>query len=110
MVLKGSTSGAEATITDVRLISDIGADLAGSYFIPNPNVDYPRFETGTKVFTLVNDEDNDQDNVLLLLKKHILHLKLLETVQENIVAVRNARVRAETRIPRKKCLELLEPK
>ena len=53
MVLRGSTSGAEATVTNVRLVSDLAANLTGSFFIPNPNIlTHPRFETGTKVFTL----------------------------------------------------------
>ena len=60
MILRGSTSGAEATVTSVRLVSDLAANLTGSFFIPNPNsVNHPRFETGTKVFTLTNDVDND---------------------------------------------------
>ena len=37
MVLTGGSSGAQATITDVRLISDLGGNLLGSFFIPNPN-------------------------------------------------------------------------
>ena len=43
-----------------RLISDLAADIQGSLYLPNPNsLNHPRFETGTKVFTLVNDENND---------------------------------------------------
>jgi hypothetical protein len=62
MTLRGSTSGARANITNVRLVSDIAAHIAGSFFIPNPNnLNHPRFETGTKTFVLINDEDNDQD-------------------------------------------------
>ena len=49
MTLVGKTSGAQATITDVKLISDIGAALQGSFFIPDPNVNTnPRFETWNK--------------------------------------------------------------
>ena len=49
MILKGVTSGAEATITDVRLISDLGADLLGSYYIPDPNnVNHPRWSQATE--------------------------------------------------------------
>ena len=65
MTLRGSSSGARANITNVRLISDIAAHIAGSFFIPNPNnLNHPRFETGTKTFVLINDEDNDQDCLL----------------------------------------------
>ena len=38
MILKGGTSGAEAEISDVRLISDYAASMQGSFFIPNPNI------------------------------------------------------------------------
>ena len=52
MKLYGQRSGAWATITDVKLVSDISANLSGSFFIPDPNVQSnPRFEAGTKVFT-----------------------------------------------------------
>ena len=62
MTLVGKTSGAQATITDVKLISDIGAALQGSFFIPDPNVNTnPRFETGTKVLTFINSSTNNQE-------------------------------------------------
>ena len=92
MVLTGSTSGAQATITNVRLISDLSATLIGSYFIPNPNnLNHPRFETGGRVLTLINDEDNDQD-IATTITEETFTEGTLETVQENIVSVRNARV------------------
>ena len=60
--LRGQSSGALATIDDVKLLSDIGAFCGGSFYIPNPNnISFPRFETGTKTFTLTNDPDNNQD-------------------------------------------------
>ena len=46
MILVGQTSGAQATIANLRLISDIGATLIGSFFIPNSNIGTnPRFAT-----------------------------------------------------------------
>ena len=36
MKLKGETSGAEATITDVRLISDTIGQLTCCFEVPNP--------------------------------------------------------------------------
>ena len=93
MVLRGSTSGAEATVTSVRLVSDLAANLTGSFFIPNPNsVNHPRFETGTKVFTLTNDIDNDPNVASTLAEEAFTASGTLETVQENIISVRNARV------------------
>jgi hypothetical protein len=61
MKLKGSTSGAEATVRNVRLISDESGDLLGSFFIPNPNsVSTPTFETGIKTFRLTSSDTNSK--------------------------------------------------
>jgi hypothetical protein len=93
MILRGETSGAEATITNVRLVSDLAANLTGSFFIPNPNsVNHPRFETGTKTFTLTNDEQNDANVATTIAEEAFTSSGTLETVQENIISVRNARV------------------
>jgi len=93
MILTGKTSGAQATISDVKLVSDLAADIQGSLYLPNPNnLNHPRFETGTKVFTLVNDENNDQDNASTIGEETFTASGTLETVQENIISVRNARV------------------
>ena len=93
MTLRGSTSGARANITNVRLISDIAAHIAGSFFIPNPNnINHPRFEVGTKTFVLINNEDNDQDICTTISEEAFSASGTLETVQENIISVRNARV------------------
>jgi hypothetical protein len=93
MLLVGRNSGAQATITNIRLISDITATVAGSLFIPNPNLDInPRFETGTKSFILINDETNDPTTSTTSAVESFTSSGTLETVQENIVSVRNGRV------------------
>ena len=93
MTLTGKTSGAQATITNVRLLSDLSATLIGSFYIPDPNnINHPKFETGTKVFTLVNDEDNDQNAATTIAEEVYTSSGTLETVQENIISVRNARI------------------
>ena len=93
MVLVGESSGATATITNLRLISDLAANIKGSYYVPNPNnINFPRFETGSKTFTLVNDENNDHDVASTIAEEAYTAAGTLETVQENIVSVRNARV------------------
>ena len=50
----GETSGAQATVTNLRLISDVGCRFIWKFIlIPNPNnVNHPRFETGTKTVYL----------------------------------------------------------
>jgi hypothetical protein len=93
MILKGSTSGAQATITNVRLISDISATLIGSFNIPNPNIGiHPKFETGSKVFTIINNDSNDQNVATTIAEEGFTSSGTLETVQENIISVRNARI------------------
>lgn len=93
MILVGKTSGAQATITNVRLISDISAALIGNFYIPNPNIGvHPRFETGSKTFTLLNNNLNNQDLATTIAEEGFVSSGTLETVQENIISVRNARV------------------
>jgi hypothetical protein len=93
MILKGSTSGAQALITNVRLISDASATLIGSFNIPNPNIDiHPKFETGSKVFTIINNDSNDQNVATTIAEEGFISSGTLETVQENIISVRNSRI------------------
>jgi len=93
MILEGESSGALATINDVKLLSDVSAFCGGSFFIPNPNnINFPRFETGTKTFTLIDDADNNQDKCNTLTDETYTASGTLETVQENILSIRNARI------------------
>ena len=93
MTLIGKSSGARATITNVRLISDISSALIGSFFIPNPNDSvHPRFSTGTKILTFTNNSGNNQ-NVATTISQETFSAKgTLETVQETIISIRNARI------------------
>ena len=93
MVLTGKTSGAEAKVTDVKLVTDKSSALVGSFFIPDPdNKDNPSFETGTNTFTLTNDPDNDQDAATTVGEEAYPTSGILETVQENILSIRNAKI------------------
>jgi hypothetical protein len=93
MTLVGKTSGAQATITNVRLLSDLSSTLIGSFFIPSPNTNvHPRFESGSKIFTLVNNNLNDQNLASTIAEEGFSSSGTLETVQENIISVRNARI------------------
>ena len=93
MTLVGETSGAEATVTNLRLVTDISSALGGSFFIPDPsNRDNPTFETGTNTFTLTNDPDNDQNAATTIGEEAYPTSGSLETVQGQIISVRNARI------------------
>ncbi len=91
MELRGESSGATATITTRRLISDLGANLIGSFYIPNPNSgNHPKFETGTKTFTMIDNETLDKENSDTYGEDIYTASGTLETVQENIISTRNA--------------------
>ena len=93
MILKGGTSGAEAEITNLRLISDYAASVLGSLFIPNPNISSnPTFETGRRTFVLIDNDQNNLDNASTTAQEVFDSTGTLETVQENIISLRNARV------------------
>ncbi len=93
MVLVGQTSGAQATISSLRLMSDLGSTLIGSFYIPDPNIGgNPKFETGDKTFTLVDDSNNDQNVASTIGEQKYTAKGTLETVQEQIVSVRNAEI------------------
>ena len=93
MILVGQNSKAQATVTNVRLISDLSATLIGSFYIPNPNTNiHPKFQTGTKTFTLLNNNSNDQNAATTIAEEGFTASGTLETVQENIISVRNARI------------------
>ena len=67
--------------------------MIGSFFIPTlDSVNHPRFETGEKTLVLVNEDDNDQDAATTIAEEKFTASGTLETVQENIISVRNARV------------------
>jgi len=90
MILKGNTSGAEAVITDVRFISDFSASVFGSFFLPNPNIAVnPRFETGKKEFRLTDSITNNTNEATTVGNDIYEATGTLETVQENILSVRN---------------------
>lgn len=59
MQLIGQTSGAIATISDLRLISDSSGTFIGSFSIPDPILpSTPSFQTGTKTFLLTTSSTN----------------------------------------------------
>lgn len=63
MRLVGKTSGAIATVKEVRLISDNSGRLIGSLFIPNPNEpSNPRWINGENTFTLIDTPNLDNLN------------------------------------------------
>ena len=59
--IRGKTSGAEATLRDLRLVSDDVGDLYGSLFIPDPTPRAnPRWETGSKTVRFTTSPTNSK--------------------------------------------------
>jgi hypothetical protein len=55
MKLIGKTSGAVATISNIRLVSDNSGRLIGSLYIPDPNiVGNPKWSNGENTFTIID--------------------------------------------------------
>ena len=92
MVLTGQSSGAQATITNVRLLTDVHGALLGSYFITNPNnVNFPRFETGTKTLKFTSNENNELGAQTTAANNYVAS-GTWENIEETIVSTRNATV------------------
>ena len=99
MCIRDRSSGAEAKITNIRLVTDSVGTVIGSFFIPNPNVaSNPTFETGTKTFRLTNSDSNSQiDGVATTSGETNYYAQgILQTLQETIVSVRSASISSET--------------
>ena len=93
MILKGGTSGAEAKITNLRFVTDFSSTIQGSFYIPDPNMNVnPTFQTGERTFLLCDSPDNDPEETSTE-GSDIYHASgSVNTVQENIVSVRNAKI------------------
>ena len=92
MVLVGKNSGAQATISNVRLVTDAYTSLIGSFYVPNPNISInPRFENGSKVFVLTNSPINDKNLASTISEETFTSSGIIETSQETIISTRNAR-------------------
>jgi hypothetical protein len=98
MKLRGQTSGAEATISQVRLITDFAGTAIGSFFIPNPNVfGNPKFQTGTKLFRMTSSATNSLiDSTITSAEEKFYSEGKINRVQENILSVRTVRTETQT--------------
>ena len=95
--LIGRTSRATATVTNLRLINDSTSTLIGSYFIPIPRGTNPKFETGVKSFRLVDDINDDINLTTTAAEQSFESSGTLQTLQANILSVRNAKVDRQIR-------------
>ena len=98
ITLRGQTSGAEATLDSMALVTDHIGTLIGSYFIPDPNVlTNPKFEAGTKLFRLTSSDTNSQipGSTTTSAEENYFVEGKINTVQEQIISIRNAKIVTE---------------
>ena len=95
MVLRGGSSGAEATIRDLRLVTDRVGTLIGSYRVPDSSNDSnPTFETGNNVFRLTSNETNSmvEGTVSTAAEDNFYSQGDLDNTEERTLSLRNALV------------------
>ena len=99
MRLVGQTSGAEATVSDFKLITDEKGALIGSLFIPNSTLPtVPQFRTGVKTFRITSSPVNSlspADNPSTA-ETSFRAEGALDTFQDDVVGIRNVDVQRET--------------
>jgi hypothetical protein len=95
MTLRGLTSGAQATVTNVRLVTDRIGTLIGSYKIPDSSfANNPAFETGRSRFRLTSSSTNSQiPGVVTTVAEETFYSQGdIDSTQEVTLSLRNARV------------------
>ena len=95
MHLSAQSSGAQARIKSMRLISDTLGNLKCCYNIPDPNDNSsPRFETGTKTLRLTTSPTNSTvAGTVTGSAEANFHAKgELETVQEQILSIKTPQI------------------
>ena len=99
MRLVGQTSGAEATISDFRLISDEKGTLIGSLFIPNSTLPaVPEFRTGVKTFRITSSPINSLSPAVnpSTAEASFRAEGAINTIQEDVIGVRNVNIQRQT--------------
>lgn len=97
-VLQGA-SGATAVVANRRILSDRLGQFRGSLFIPNPNDDgNPRWATGTRTLRFTTNENDSRlaGAVSSSAETEYQAAGTLNTLRENILAVRNAELVRDT--------------
>ena len=97
-ILQGA-SGARAVVKDRRILSDRLGQYKSSFFIPAPNVDTnPRWAVGTRLLRFTTSETDSRVGgaVASSAQAEYKAAGTLNTVQENVLAIRNADVVQDT--------------
>ncbi len=98
MTLRGQSSGAQATVTKSRLISDNVGTLIGSFFVPDSTIaENPQFTAGNKSLRFTASPVNSliPGTISTAVEKNYESSGVLETIQETIINTRNAEIVTE---------------
>ena len=98
MILTGQSSGAQAKVITIRMVSDRIGTVIGSYFVPNPdNPSNPTFETGRSTFRLTSSSVNSSIEGVTTTAgdKTFYSQGDVDVTQEATLSLRNATVRRE---------------
>ena len=98
-IIRGETSGAEARVISVDLITDEVGSLTGSFRVPDPTVNgNPRFETGRSTFRLTNSQTNSEvPGTIQSFGESIFYSQGSTDVSQNTtLSIRNAEVEVNT--------------
>jgi hypothetical protein len=95
MKLRGLTSKAEASINNIRLVTDQLGTVIGSFLIPDVNIDVnPKFECGSKILRLTSSPKNSLvfGTYTTSAEEKFLSEGKISLVQDNIIVTRPPRV------------------
>ena len=97
MRLRGLTSGSEANVKNVRLVTDRIGTLIGSFQVPNGLLGSPSFETGRSRFKLTSSSTNSQvPGVITTVAEETFYSQgEVDTTQQSTLSLRNARVEVD---------------
>ena len=98
MILRGNSSGAEAVVTRIALVTDRVGTLIGSYRVPDSaNTANPTFETGRSNFKLTSSSTNSNvaGSVSSSAEQIFYSQGDLDNTQEVTLSLRNAEVETE---------------
>ena len=99
MILRGQSSGAEATVSTTRLVSDNVGTLIGSFYVPDGTViENPQFTAGTKTLRFSSSAVNSliPGTVSTAVEKNYESAGTIEVLQETIINTRNADIVTES--------------
>tara|TARA_B100001564_G_scaffold121475_1_gene101360 strand:- start:25870 stop:33417 length:7548 start_codon:yes stop_codon:yes gene_type:complete len=94
MILRGQTSGAEATVSNLNLLTDRVGTVQGCFNVPSNDDTFASFNTGRNVFKLSSSSDNSLISGTTTTEAEEVFYSQgdIDTTEEVTLSLRNARV------------------